>query len=131
MKTYTVLYAEDVPHYCTVDVQASTPEKALRKARRYTARHDLNFQDPDWENPVCLRIVHIEDEDGGIVARDIPLDDFRLERASHRRASDDGLVSALRMLREAIGGLPITILNGPFYDALHAADKALGKEGAA
>ncbi len=37
------------------------------------------------------------------------------------------LLVALRDLRAAIGGLPITILNGPFYDALARADAVLPK----
>jgi hypothetical protein len=122
MKTYTVLYAQDVPHYCTREIHAATDEKALRKAKKLPATHDLNFQDPDWESPVCLRIVRIEDEKGAIVAEDIPLDYFRLHRASHACPSHDGLVKALRTLREAIGALPITLL-----DALQAADRELAR----
>ena len=50
MKTYTVLYAEDVPHYATVELQAANTEDAIRAAR---ARHtgDLDFDTPDWKIP--------------------------------------------------------------------------------
>jgi len=32
MKTYTVLYAEDVPHYVTVEIQATTDDEATLNA---------------------------------------------------------------------------------------------------
>jgi hypothetical protein len=32
----------------------------------------------EWNNPVCKRIVHIEDETGNTIANDIPLDDYIL-----------------------------------------------------
>jgi len=127
MKTYTVLYAQDVPHYCTHKIHAANDAKALRKAMKYPATHNLIFEDPAWDSPVLLRIVHIEDEKGGIVAADIELDDFRLSRASDSQACDTRLAGTLRTLRDAIAGLPITILNGPLYDALHAADRELAR----
>ena len=78
MKTYTVLFAEDVPHYCTADIEADSGEQAIEKAKSHPNTGDLDFADPDWNNPVCFRIVHIEDADGKLIADDIPLDDFFL-----------------------------------------------------
>ena len=34
MKTYTVLYAEDVPHYALGEVEARGPKDAIAKARK-------------------------------------------------------------------------------------------------
>src|SRR5580658_4769949 len=76
MKTYTVLFAEDVPHYCTVDIEAESREQAIEKAKDHPNTGNLNFDDPDWNNPVCFRIVHIEDEKGDTVIDDIPLDNY-------------------------------------------------------
>ena len=59
MKTYSVLFAEDVPHYGSVEIEAENDAGALDAARGY----DLSevTTDPEWENSVCRRIVHIED----------------------------------------------------------------------
>ena len=67
MKTYSVLYAEDVPHYCAAEVEAENDDGALEKAKDHPNTGHLNFDDPDWNNPVCFRIVHIEDENGNTV----------------------------------------------------------------
>jgi hypothetical protein len=127
MKTYTVLYAEDVPHYATVEIEADSDTEAIERAKA----HDFGDAalEAEWNSSVCRRIVHIDDEQGTAVLGYFPLDDYRLHQASDCQAPD--LINALKALREAIGGLPITILNGPLYDALHAADKVLGKEGEA
>ena len=46
-------------------------------------------------NPVCRRIVSIEDANGNVVARDVPLDDFVLHNADpdKRLAGDGGIRS--------------------------------------
>jgi hypothetical protein len=123
MKSYTVLYAEDVPHYATLEIEADDDAEAIERA---TAN---DFGDaalePDWNSSVCRRIVHIEDGRGNTVLADFPLDDYRLSRASDSQAP--GLINALKALREAIGGLPITIFKGPLYDALLAADRVLAR----
>jgi hypothetical protein len=72
MKTYNVLLAEDVPHYGTARITAASPAEALEAARGLdTGDH---CTDADWRNAVCRRIVHIEAEEGTIVAEDIALD---------------------------------------------------------
>jgi hypothetical protein len=72
MKTYTALYAENVPHMGCVDFEAEDPADAIAKARK------LNFDqlttNPDWSNTVSRRIVEITDENENIVAEFIPLD---------------------------------------------------------
>lgn len=72
MKTYTVLYAEEVPHYGvdTMEARDDASAIALAKSRPISGI----TLDPDYENAVCKRIVHIEDEQGNVVATDIPLD---------------------------------------------------------
>jgi len=73
MKTYTVLLAEDVPHYGTAHITAASAAKALEAAHRLdTGDH---CTDPDSSSAVCRRIVHIEaEEEGTIVAENIALD---------------------------------------------------------
>ena len=76
MKTYTVTFAEDVPYYRTLEIDAENDEQAITKAKKYPANHDMQFDDPDWNNPICQRIVHIEDDAGRTIANDIPLDNY-------------------------------------------------------
>ena len=51
MKTYSVLFAQDVPHYGSVEIQAENDTAALEAAKAYdlTAITD----DPDWGTTVC------------------------------------------------------------------------------
>jgi hypothetical protein len=71
MKTYTALYAENVPHLGCVDFQTEDALDAVDKVRR------INFEqvttNTDWNNTVFRRIVEITDEDENIVAEFIPL----------------------------------------------------------
>jgi hypothetical protein len=78
MKTYTALFAEDVPHYCAVEIEAETDEQAIKQAKGFHGKFDIDFDDPDWNNPVCQRIVHILDNTGVEVATDISLDGHHL-----------------------------------------------------
>ena len=94
MKTYSVLYAQDVPHYATVDIQAATNEEAIEAA---TSRNiDFDFEDPDWQSPILQRIVHIQDENAIDIANDISLDRHHLLTDSKVR---DALKYALECLR--------------------------------
>jgi hypothetical protein len=78
MKTYSVLYAEDVPNYAIAEMEAEDDRAAIGIAKQFHATGDLAFGDADWENPILRRIVHIEDADGNIVASDIQLDNYTL-----------------------------------------------------
>ncbi len=78
MNTYSVLYAEDVPHYGTAEIEAENDAEAIAKAKTGPFETD----DPDWNNTVCRRIVHIEDPEGKLIAVDVPLDDYMLSRAA-------------------------------------------------
>jgi hypothetical protein len=57
MKTYTALYAENVPHLGCVDFQAEDAADAVDKARA------IDFEqvttNPDWNNTASRRIVEI------------------------------------------------------------------------
>ena len=76
MKTYTALFAEDVPHYGTAEITAANHEEAIAAARRLDV--SALCTDPDWSSPVCRRIVQIEANDGTYIANDIALDEFIL-----------------------------------------------------
>ena len=73
MKTYTVIYAEDVPHYAQGEIEARGPKDAIAKARKIDT-DTFTAYDPDYTNAVSRRIVSIEGPDGTIVAEDIALD---------------------------------------------------------
>lgn len=72
MKTYNVLFAEDVPHYSAVEIEAMDTVDAIQKAQNC----DLTDvpTNPDWNNVISRRIVEVTDEDENIVAEFIPLD---------------------------------------------------------
>lgn len=100
MKTYSVLFALDVPHYGSVALEARNDVAALRAAQRTDPATCCT--DADWSEAVCRRVVHIEAPDGGIVAADVPLDDFLLRRggAQDRRLCEAApeLLAALEVL---------------------------------
>ena len=106
MKTYTVLYAEDVPHYGSHDIKAKNDQAAIEAAID-AAR--------DWDGSFCARIVHIEDPDGNIIEQDRPLDDYFLPSGgeSDRRLCDSAkeLLEALETLMEKADDL-ISAIDG-------------------
>jgi hypothetical protein len=72
MKKYSILYAEDVPHYGVLDITAPNDEAAVSLAKSHdptTIAHDADF-----ENAACKRIVHIQDDADNLIATDIALD---------------------------------------------------------
>ncbi len=73
MKTYKVLFAEDVPHYGVAEILAASDAAALDAARAYNLSEVTN--DGEWENSGCKRILWIEDSDGNKVVEDVSLDD--------------------------------------------------------
>ncbi len=87
MKTYTVLYAEDVPHYGTREFAAADDTLAIERARAITPEAMGKYtDDPDYKNTRCRRIVHIEGPDG-IIAEDIYLTpDDNLQNSAHHLA---------------------------------------------
>ncbi len=90
MKTYTVLYAEDVPHYGTREFDAANDILAIERAKAITPDAMSNYtNDPDYKNTLCRRIVHIEGP-VGIIAEDIYL------------GSDDSLRDSAHDLAQAL-----------------------------
>src|ERR1700722_196856 len=98
VKTYSVIYAEDVPHYACGEIEARGPKEAIAKARALDT-DTFGAYDPDWNNAVCRRIVSIEDDKGNDVARDISLDNYRLVHLP-----DDPLIKALVNARNTARG---------------------------
>ena len=82
MKTYTVFFAEDVPCYGTVEIEAENDAAALDAAKAYDLTEVTT--DPEWENSVSKRIVHIEDAEGNTLFHDVPLDGYTLCLESER-----------------------------------------------
>jgi len=95
MKTYSILFAEHVPHYGTAEITAANHDEAIAAAKRI----ERELTAPDWDNAVCCRIVHIEDEDGNIVTEDLALDGFFLR---HVQNIDPLLCDAAPRLLDAL-----------------------------
>lgn len=84
MTIYTVLFAEDVPHYGFAEIEADTVSEAIEKARAYWDENaeQRPTDDPDWSGTVCQRIVSISDSNRDDVAHNIRLDDHYLGTAT-------------------------------------------------
>lgn len=104
MKTYSVLFAEDVPHYATAEIKAASDADVLAAAA--DADFDELFLEPAWENACCRRIVHIADESGKILAADVALDNWfvRYGGEPDRRLCDAApeLLAALKSVSAAV-----------------------------
>jgi hypothetical protein len=97
MKTYTILYAEDVPHYGTREIEVGDDSLAI--ARAINIRPDAMSKytnDPDHRNPQCRRIVHIEGPDG-VIAEAVYLDIADRLRAFGPELAD-ALADAIRAM---------------------------------
>jgi len=105
MKTYTIIYAQDIPHYGCVELEAESDEKIVEAARAYWEATELDpVDDPDWSNPVSKRIVEITDEAGGTIAHDVRLDNYSLERGTDEEiAIRDAAPELLRQLEHLAG----------------------------
>jgi hypothetical protein len=90
MRTYSVLYAQDVPHYGTSEIEADNDDEAIEKAKAISD-DDLTVLtlDPAWDSAVCTRIVHIEAPDGNLIAADVPLDAYTLIYGEDKRLLSD------------------------------------------
>ena len=104
MKTYTVTFAQDVPHYATVCIHAETDREAFEKARALWNADDPPFtDDPDWSNTTCQRIVEIEDAGGRCVAASIALDQYHLRDGGERDLNLCDAAPELLSVLEAAG----------------------------
>lgn len=104
MKTYTVLYAEDVPHYGTVDIDAKSDQAAIAIAKGRDDISDITT-DPAHNDTVSQRIVHIQDPDGNIIAQDIALDTYALMVGDHSLfAAAEEMLSILQFAVETEEG---------------------------
>jgi hypothetical protein len=106
MKTYTVLYAEDVPHYGTAEIEAANDAEAIAKASAISDEDLGNTTiDPDHCSSVCKRIVHIQDAEGNDVAHDISLDAYTLIHGEDKRLLSESAPQVAQALGEAIAAL--------------------------
>lgn len=104
MKTYTVLYAEDVPHYGAHEIQAESDDAAIAAAIALHERGSVTFDSAQWSSSVCARIVQIEDEGGTIIDEDRPIDDYFLRSGGAKaKTLCDHAEEMLKMLQEALG----------------------------
>jgi|CZKX01.1.fsa_nt_gi hypothetical protein len=83
MKTYTALFAQDVPHYGSVEIAATGDEDAVAKAHIHWERVQRGeepwpLDEAQHDSAVLDRIVEINDETGRQVAADIRLDRYFL-----------------------------------------------------
>jgi hypothetical protein len=118
MKTYTILYAQDIPHYGSVELEAESDEHVIDAARAHWDAAKLDpVNDPDWNNPVCKRIVEISDEAGRSIANDLRLDNYYLDCAA------DEEITIRKHARELLEALERAhILLDRISDTLHYED---------
>jgi len=98
LKTYTVLYAEDIPHYAHGEIEARGPEDAIARARKLDPE-TFGAYDADWTGAICRRIVYIQDPAGNDVARDLSLDEYHLRNGGE---ADRRLCDAAAALLETL-----------------------------
>jgi hypothetical protein len=130
MKTYDVLYAADIPHYATKEIEAENDEHALQQARLLHEQHqrgeaEFNFTDPAWNSPVSCRILHIEDPDGRTITQDIPLDGFRLFNKDQLEHLAAVLHSAYLEIRAWRDGLNVRNKNNAKIGSRYADEKLI------
>jgi hypothetical protein len=92
MKAYTVLFAQDIPHYGSVQIEAKNDADALRQAKTYWRDVQIGaepwpLQDAQYDSAVSARIVLIYDEADTHreIAHDVRLDEYILLRARTAR----------------------------------------------
>jgi len=92
MKTYTILFAQDIPHYGFVEIEAKSDADALRRAKKYwrdvrIGAEPWPLEDAQYDSAVSARIVLIYDEadQRREIAHDVRLDEYTLMRARTAR----------------------------------------------
>jgi len=137
MKTYTVIFAEDVPRYGVAEIAAEDDAGVHAAARAYD--FDSLFTEPEWCSSFRRRIVEITDEGGNLVAEDIALDECfvryggEADRMLCEAAPD--LLAALKSVQEAVLELAkqrdadqLGLWDAIFTPARKAIAKAEGKD---
>jgi hypothetical protein len=129
VKTYTILYAEDVPCYGTARIKARNEAAALDAARDYDLSEVAIY--PDWRNGVCKRIIHIEGPRGKVFGTDIPLDNCFLRYGGEKdrllcEAARD-LLDAVELCEEVLSDLSRLDDGTPSVSALNMARDAIAK----
>lgn len=107
MKTYTTLFAQDIPHYGSVEIEAKNDADALRRAKKYWRDVQIGaepwpLQDAQHDSAVSARIVLIYDEtdEHREVAHDVRLDEYILLRA--RTARDERTLDNAKAIFSAL-----------------------------
>src|SRR5690242_4286649 len=107
MKTYSVLYAEDVSHYGSTQIAAENDAEAIATAKGISEDDLCNIAvDPDHGNTSCKRIVHILDPEGQYIAADIPLDGYTIIHGDDKRRIYESAPTLLKAL-ETIAAIPL------------------------
>jgi hypothetical protein len=107
MKTYTILFAQDIPHYGSVEIEAKNDADALRRAKKYWRDIQIGAEpwplyDAQHDSAVSARIVLIYDEADEYreIAHDVRLDDYILLRA--RTAGDERILDNAKAIFKAL-----------------------------
>jgi len=79
MPKYEVLFAQDIPHYGVVEIEARNQKYAVAKAKHHwrlvqRCQQPWPCTDADYSNAINSRIVIITDSDGQELVTDIALD---------------------------------------------------------
>jgi hypothetical protein len=79
MKTYTVLFAQDIPHYGSVEIKARSPRDVIAKAKHHwkliqRGKRPCPCTDPAFDHAINSRIVIITDQKDQEIETDIDLD---------------------------------------------------------
>ena len=134
MKTYSILYAEEVPHYTAHEIQAQNDAQAVELAKAFD--WSALPSDPDHHSAVLRRIVYIEDDaTSETVDESIALDNWFLREGDEKRqalydAAPD-MLKALRLCEQVLSEFARTDDGTPSISALHMAQGAIAKaEGA-
>ena len=129
MKTYSILFAEDVPHYGCAQIEAEDDNAALETAKAYDISEVTN--DPEWENSVSKRIVYIEDAEGNTIFHDVPLDGYDLRHGGEeeRRLCDAArdMLEALHLCEDVLSELARIDDGTPSISALNKTRAAIAK----
>jgi hypothetical protein len=126
VKTYTIIFAEDVPHYGSVEIAAANDADAVVQATAYWNRAK-NSQEPwplddaEYGSAILERIIEITDSDERPVANDIRLDSYYLATARterHARLIDNAAYMAEVLKRIAACDIDQLDTNDAEHDAL-------------